>query len=722
MTKKRTAPTPTLYVPNVDWRDPRLRQVLALVVMLLGVLLGVSVLGFMRTGLTDGLNAFMRYLFGVFGAGVCALSLIVGGAWALRALVNEVFVVAWRRIIGGEVCFFAVLALIHAPLNDRRLLAENGGGGGIVGWAIGEALYNLMGFVPTVIVLFIIAALGAVWAFELDLTQIREWSARFYALFPNRTEAESPTEPKTTRAKTLRSKSIPKEKPVKATVQSAKSDDAEKPAKRMRRDKRLPALDLFRNQSKIDIDRALMQDRAHIIEDTLDSFGIPVKVVEMQQGPTVTQFGLQPGFVERRMPDGTTKRVKIKVSRIASLANDLALALSASPIRIEAPVPGKPVVGVEVPNQASSLVAIRSVLGSDAYRRYHKPLKVALGQDVAGTPIFADLAAMPHVLIAGATGSGKSVCINAVIASLLCNNTPEELRLLMIDPKMVELVQYNGIPHLLHPVVTDLDKAAGVLHWAMREMDKRYQLFKDSGVRNLEGYNKYAETQDEEKLPCVIIVIDELADLMMTAPEDIEKTICRLAQMARATGIHLVLATQRPSVDVVTGLIKANFPARIAFAVTSQTDSRVILDTGGAEKLLGRGDMLYMASDSPKLLRLQGCYVSDEELRDLVRHWRDVAIEEQLAQTPIELPAPATIAAAKEKNDELLDEAIKLVQQFDRASTSFLQRRMGIGYNRAARLIDLMEARGLIGPAKDGGLAREVLVKAEATPEELNEE
>jgi len=299
----------------------------------------------------------------------------------------------------------------------------------------------------------------------------------------------------------------------------------------------------------------------------------------------------------------------------------------------------------------------------------------------------------------------------------LSNNPPEDLKFLMIDPKMVELVSYNSIPHLLHPVFTDLDKASGALHWAMNEMDKRYHIFKEAGARNLESYNR-KPGDGKEKLPYIIVVIDELADLMMTAPEDIERTICRLAQMSRATGIHLILATQRPSVDVVTGLIKANFPARISFAVTTQIDSRVILDTGGAEKLLGRGDMLYMAPDSPKLLRLQGCYVSDDELHALVQHWKDIAFEEQLSQMPIELPpveAASANGGSKDKSDELLEEAIALVRQYDRASTSFLQRRMGIGYNRAARLIDLMEARGIIGPAKEGGLAREVLIAGDDT-------
>jgi len=676
------------------------------------------VAGLLRSGATDALAQGLRLLFG-YGAIVVAVMVMFAGALTLRGLVNDTFVIAWRRVVGGEVLFIALLSLVHIPVTDARAAADRGDGGGMIGWAISQLLLDKVGRLPALGLLLLIALIGAVWAFRLDFSGTGDWLNRQLENFQHRAPAEEPDEAvQPTRTRVPRKKTVSREKPAASESTPAL---AASPAKRLRRDKRLPSLDMFRARSKIDIDTALMDERARIIEETLESFGIPVTVVERQQGPTVTQFGLKPGEIERKLPDGTVKRMKVKVSRITALANDLALALSASPIRIEAPVPGKPVVGVEVPNEKSSMVSLRSVLESDGFKKLDKPLKVALGQDVAGTPVFADLAAMPHVLIAGATGSGKSVCLNAAIASLLCNNAPEDLRLIMIDPKMVELVMYNGIPHLLLPVVTDLEEAARALHWAMLEMDHRYQLFKESGARNLDAYNK--KPGIEEKLPFVVVVIDELADLMMTAPEDIEKTICRLAQMARATGIHLVLATQRPSVDVVTGLIKANFPARISFAVTSQTDSRVILDSGGAEKLLGRGDMLYMASDAPKLQRLQGCYVSDEELRSLVNHWRDIAIEDQLAQSPIELPAASSAASAgKDRGDELLDEAITLVRQFDRASTSFLQRRMGIGYNRAAKLIDMMEGRGIIGPVKEGGLAREVLIKGGDAADEMETE
>ncbi|MCD6519482.1 MAG: DNA translocase FtsK, partial [Anaerolineae bacterium] len=366
-----------------------------------------------------------------------------------------------------------------------------------------------------------------------------------------------------------------------------------------------------------------IREKARIIEETLNSFGVPVTVVEVNPGPVVTQFGLEPGYIERRDRQGRVKRVKVKVSRIAALSNDLALALAASPIRIEAPVPGKGVVGLEVPNSETAIVGLRSVLESEEFRAIaSSPLAVGLGRDVSGRAVVDDLARLPHLLIAGATGSGKSVCINALIACLLCRNTPDELKLVMIDPKRVELSGYNGIPHLLAPVVVELERVVGVLRWAEREMDRRYRTFAKVGARNIQAYNEMALDRGEEKMPYIVIFIDELADLMMVAPDEVERSICRIAQMARAVGMHLVIATQRPSVDVVTGLIKANFPARISFAVSSQVDSRVILDSPGAEKLLGRGDALYMAPDSPKLIRIQGAYVSDAEIARLVSFWR----------------------------------------------------------------------------------------------------
>ncbi|HSR32991.1 MAG TPA: DNA translocase FtsK, partial [Anaerolineae bacterium] len=473
--------------------------------------------------------------------------------------------------------------------------------------------------------------------------------------------------------------------------------------------------DILDNSVEQELSQAEIRERVRIIEDTLSSFGVPAKVVEVNQGPTVTQFGVEPGYLERRDSNGRVKRAKIKVSKIANLANDLALALAASPIRIEAPVPGRSVVGIEVPNSEVALVALRTVLDSDAFGGIKGPLPIALGQDVAGNPIATDLATMPHLLIAGATGSGKSVCVNSIIASLLCTRTPGEVQFIMIDPKMVELTAYNGIPHLRAPVVIELERVVGVLNWATREMDERYRLFNRARARNIEVYNQALLAKGEKPLPYVVVVIDELADLMMVAPDEVERSICRIAQMARATGIHLVIATQRPSVDVVTGLIKANFPARISFAVTSQVDSRVIIDTPGADKLLGRGDMLFMAPDSSKLVRLQGCFVSDKELAALVRYWKGA----RSAQEPVMPEAVVqqqmweeieTAESQEAQEDEMLPKAIALVQEHQRASISMLQRRLRIGYSRAARLIDTMEQQGIIGPDPGGSRSREVLL------------
>jgi S-DNA-T family DNA segregation ATPase FtsK/SpoIIIE len=414
---------------------------------------------------------------------------------------------------------------------------------------------------------------------------------------------------------------------------------------------------------------------------------------------------------------------KVRVSRIVNLANDLALALAAAPIRIEAPIPGRPYVGLEVPNTSTNLVTLRSLMESDQFFRARGPLKLALGQDVSGIPVVADLTTMPHLLIAGATGSGKSVCINAMVACLLSTHTPETLRLLMIDPKMVELVNYTGIPHLLAPVVTDLEKVVGVLNWATREMDRRYKLFAKAGARNITSYNEQMVKAEEDILPYIIVIIDELADLMMMAPDEVERAITRIAQMARATGMHLIIATQRPSVNVVTGLIKANFPARIAFAVSSQIDSRVIIDSPGADRLLGKGDMLYMASDSSKLKRLQGVFVSDKELNRLVRFWQGASyttdrpsrspatVPSDLVQQPLwEEYKAIEKAVAESQEDDLLEKAIDLVRREEKASVSLLQRRLRIGYARAARLIDEMEDQGIIGADEGGGRARPVLV------------
>lgn len=456
-------------------------------------------------------------------------------------------------------------------------------------------------------------------------------------------------------------------------------------------------------------------ERGRLIEDTLLSFGTPVRVVEIHRGPTVTQFGVEPLYVETR-----SGRTRVRVSKIVALADDLALALAAPRIRIQAPVPGRNYVGIEVPNLEISRVSLRDVMESEPFKRLHSPLRFALGKDVSGNPRVNDLSGMPHLLIAGTTGSGKSVCVNSLLCCLLLNNTPTELRMILVDPKRVELTGYNGIPHLLAPVVVDAEQVVGALQWVQREMDARYHRFSQVGARNIVEYNK----KNTPPLPYMIVLVDELADLMMLAPDETERSLTRLAQLARATGIHLVLATQRPSVDVVTGLIKANFPARIAFAVASGTDSRVILDQPGAERLLGRGDMLFQAPDAAAPVRVQGVWVSEPEIQRLVEFWRTQAYEmrTQAPTAPTAIPVnmdlplnaplrqtPLWGEEGEKPGDPLLAEATNIVRQEGKASISMLQRKMRIGYTRAARLIDALEEQGIIGPAQATSQVREVL-------------
>jgi hypothetical protein len=487
-------------------------------------------------------------------------------------------------------------------------------------------------------------------------------------------------------------------------------------------------------------DHEMLLKRAHIIEETLSSFGAPGRVVDVRTGPVVTQFGVEPDYV----PGRGGKKNRVKVGAIAALDKDLQLALGAKAIRIEAPVPGKGYVGVEVPNAKPEIVHLRDVLESAEFKKIKSPLGLALGQGVDGTPVAADLAAAPHLLIAGTTGSGKSVLVNAIIASLLLKNSPKQVKFVMVDPKRVELTQYNGIPHLVAPVVVELERIVSVLKWVTREMDERYRKFSNAAARNIEDYNKHLPAT-EEQMPYIVVIIDELADLMMLAPDDTERTITRIAALARATGIHLVIATQRPSVDVVTGLIKANFPSRVAFAVAGNTDSRVILDQPGAERLLGRGDMLYMSGDSPAPVRLQGVWVSDNEISQITRFWRSQMTEQDLiaASRPMGAsiagdstrsegggvimknnPRPQSEAFWEEDDDEdteddedaladgedaMYEQAVDMVRRLNKASVSLLQRRLRIGYTRAARLIDTMEERGIVGPPVDGAKPREVL-------------
>jgi S-DNA-T family DNA segregation ATPase FtsK/SpoIIIE len=448
-------------------------------------------------------------------------------------------------------------------------------------------------------------------------------------------------------------------------------------------------------------DRGDIKSNAATIEQTLESFGITARVVEVNLGPAVTQYAIEVAL-------GT------KLSKITALERDLALALAAptGTIRIEAPIPGRSLVGIELPNKSPEFVSLKKMIESDVMKSTDSKLAVSLGLDVSGKPIVADLSRMPHVLIAGQTGSGKSVCINTFLSTMLLRAAPSEVKLILVDPKRVELTGYNGIPHLLSPVIVEPEKVISALRWMMDEMDRRYKQFAEAGVRNIDGYNEMSGFQ---ALPYIVLIIDELADIMLYSPVEVEDAITRIAQMSRATGIHMVLSTQRPSVDVITGLIKANIPCRIAFAVSSQVDSRVILDGQGAEKLLGRGDMLYLPPEQAKPIRIQGAYLSDKDINTLVSFLKNQGVEPQYTEEVTSMPKPGTttIPGMDEELDELFKDAVEIACQYDKASASLLQRRLSIGYARAARILDQLQAAGVVSPP-DGSKPREVLIQSPA--------
>ncbi|WLP61256.1 FtsK/SpoIIIE family DNA translocase [Bacillus pumilus] len=502
--------------------------------------------------------------------------------------------------------------------------------------------------------------------------------------------------------------------PLQESVQSAPapsdSDDEPKEAPPMtfteleNKDYELPSLDILAEpqHSGQQTDKKNIYENARKLEKTFQSFGVKAKVTQVHLGPAVTKYEVYPD-------------VGVKVSKIVNLSDDLALALAAKDIRIEAPIPGKSAIGIEVPNAEIAMVSLKEVLESKQNDRPNAKLLIGLGRNISGEAVLAEMNKMPHLLVAGSTGSGKSVCINGIITSILMRAKPHEVKMMMIDPKMVELNVYNGIPHLLAPVVTDPKKASQALKKVVSEMERRYELFSHTGTRNIEGYNDYIKrmNQSEEakqpELPYIVVIVDELADLMMVASSDVEDSITRLSQMARAAGIHLIIATQRPSVDVITGVIKANIPSRIAFSVSSQTDSRTILDMGGAEKLLGRGDMLFLPVGANKPVRVQGAFLSDEEVEHVVDH----VITQQKAQYQEEMiPTEETQDQLTAVDDDLYDEAVELIIGMQTASVSMLQRRFRIGYTRAARLIDAMEERGVVGPY-EGSKPREVLLSKE---------
>jgi len=465
----------------------------------------------------------------------------------------------------------------------------------------------------------------------------------------------------------------------------------------------MPPLELLKkSQSGTQVNENLsLKQKAVKLEETLNNFGVNARVLQVTKGPAITRYEIQPN-------------IGVKVSSIVRLADDIALNLEAKSIRMEAPIPGKAAVGIEVENDRINLVSIRELIESKEFKDSKSRITFSVGKDIAGTPIVADLKSMPHLLIAGSTGSGKSVCLNSIIISMLYKARPDEVKFVLIDPKVVELGNYNGIPHLLIPVVTEPSKAAAALGWAVSEMTDRYKKFAEAGVRDLSSYNEYLKGKEDkqEALPQIVIVIDELADLMMVAPSQVEESICRLAQMARAAGMHLIVATQRPSVDVITGVIKANIPSRIAFAVSSQFDSRTILDMSGAEKLMGKGDMLFNPLGMSKPVRVQGCFISDREVHNVIDHLKGQVPNKEYAVDVIQKIDRTHESEPDNACDELLLEAIETVVRAEQASVSMLQRRFRIGYNRAARLVDMMEARGIIGPS-DGSRPRKVLMTEE---------
>ncbi len=657
----------------------------------------------------DRVVAFLQAGLG-WGVAVVIAALVAGGVYVVLLAAEKApppEALPWGRVVIWEISALAALGWADLLGGHGLESATAGRGGGAVGWGLVELLDLLVHRAGAWVVLTLALLLGVFAGTRLGsraLTALKRW------LFPEAFAAPAAVvtaQPARSKPKPRKRRRQPLPQEFRREVPIARAE-AETPARPKPRDDRLPPLELLLEEHAARPDERHIHLTAGLIEKTLAEFGIPAKVVGVQVGPTVVQFAVEPGYVEKPGADGEVQRQKVRVAQIAALQRDLALALSAERLRVQAPVPGRSYVGIEIPNPKATVVRLRPLMVSEAFQRLGSPLALALGRDVAGRPLVADLAKMPHLLIAGATGSGKSVCIAAITTCLVMNNTPEDLRLVMIDPKRVELRRFNGLPHLLGQVESDLERVLASLRWVVAEMERRYRLLEKSRSRHLASYNRKAQRKGEETLPYIVVLIDELADLMMFAPDQVEHNIVRLAQMARATGIHLIVATQRPSTDVVTGLIKANFPARLSFAVASGTDSRVILDTPGAEHLLGKGDMLFQPPDAPAPVRAQGAMVSDKEVARVLDYWQKqagrpdhVSPWERLLREDAEAPLGY---------DPLLEEAARVVIRAQRASASMLQRRLRVGYPRAARLIEQLEEVGVVAPVSGAGREREVLL------------
>ncbi|MDO8560229.1 MAG: DNA translocase FtsK 4TM domain-containing protein [bacterium] len=632
------------------------------------------------------------------------------------------------RWLGALLLFAGMSGIAHLPQAQGTFAeAKFGRGGGMLGYAVSHWLTSASGVWVSLVVLLVVVTIGVFLFFNTSFAHLAAAMAWLREMFSAlrqylvrrrvkqlQAEREQPALPVPVETpSTFHPQKVPM---TEAVDEEGEGDNEEVAHEPVEGDKVLAEAAVKkprrRTPRKLDLPLALLTGQAgkptsgdikanqYLIEKTLKNFGIVAEMGEVSVGPTVTQYTLKPA-------DG------VKLSKIVSLSDNLALALAAHPIRIEAPIPGRSLVGIEVPNQTTAIVPLRQALDSDEFRQRRSNLMVALGMDVKGKPWLADLARMPHLLIAGATGSGKSVCINTIIVSLLYQNSPDDLRFVMVDPKRVELPIYNGIPHLLAPVITDVKKTINALHWAIREMEQRFDILAAVHKRDIASYNETAE----EKMPYIVLVIDELADLMVAAGPDIEGSIIRLAQMSRAVGIHLVIATQRPSVDVITGLIKANITTRIAFSVASLVDSRTILDMSGAEKLLGRGDMLFLSAEISKPKRLQGAYAADGEIKRVIDHLKQQGPPEydpDVTEPPTHgsgvIIGGGRNGGGDEDGDSMLEAATDVILRYNKASASMLQRRLRIGYSRAARILDLLQERGVVGPA-DGSKAREVLLR-----------
>ncbi len=692
-------------------------------VFLLAVSL-MTLVALLIPSLADGalLTLWTDFLRRWFGWGALMIVAVLGalGLAMLRRRMDDLSEVRWGRVFALEGAAFTLLPLLSLLGGYSLERAEAGLDGGQIGWG----LATLLGFVfPQAVSIVLLSGLFAIFLIPgLGLTGWMRRTADRLQGTGQPLAVEDLTEPAISVAPAEGTEPPPKPARDSAKKRTRLAPEyrkqfkiepkTERPANPPPRDDRLPPLDLLVAERSARPDQRHINQRAGLIEQTLAEFGVPAKVVGFQVGPTVTQFAVEPGFIEK--PGATEDEIarlrKVRVSQIVNLRRDLALALSAERLRVQAPVPGRPYIGIEVPNRKSAVVRLRPILETEAFYKVGSPLAIALGRNVSGEPVVADLAAMPHLLIAGTTGSGKSVCIAAFTTCLAMNNTPEDLRLVMIDPKMVELVRFNGLPHLYGKVETDMERILGVLRWVVAEMDRRYMALEQARARNIDTYNRKARRRkDAETMPRIVVMIDELADLMMSAPEVTEHSLVRLAQMARAVGIHLVVATQRPSTDVVTGLIKANFPARMSFAVASSVDSRVILDTPGAEHLLGRGDMLFLPPEAAAPVRVQGVWVTDQEVERVITFWQKTYRMDDAEPPPWEqmLEEEAVLA----DRDELVEKAIELVARTQRASASMLQRQLRIGYPRASRLMDELEELGIVGPSQGGGREREVLIE-----------